>query len=492
MIKRNEIRIPAFIIYLVFMQFGFLCAQPKERNTEKPNIILYVVDDLGTNDAGCYGNNTINTPGIDKLANEGVLFDNAFCTTPTCSASRSVILTGKYNHANGQYGHSHGGFHFSAFDYIKSLPVILDSVGYRTMRVGKFHVAPESVFHFQDYHPKKSEYPEEVWQDFDKSPYSVFYNSRSPEMLAEDMHEFITKEPNSPFFLYFATFEPHRPFGREGSKKVLPEDVIVPEHLPDIPEIREELAKYYMSAERADKGLLKLIEILKETGHWDDTIILFTSDNGRPFTGAKANLYEPGIRLPFVFRNPFQDKQGISTDAMINFTDITPTLLDFAGVDISKYNFHGRSFKDQLGVEKSVGFDTVFASHTFHEIQMYYPMRMIRDREYKFIWNLAYGQYFPLGVVGKHFLDLVSRNNLEFIGKRKVRDYLIRPKFELYNLSKDPNEINNLAYNPEYAELVKFYKNRLNKFQKDTDDIWDIYQDYEELENYVEKYLNKE
>lgn len=477
------------IFFLLFLMGG--CNNSSQKNIPDkkslPNIILYVVDDLGTNDAGCYGNKVINTPGIDALAKEGTLFNFAFCTTPTCSASRSVILTGKYNHANGQYGHSHFEFHFSAFDNIKSLPIILDSAGYRTMRVGKFHIAPEKVFHFQNYHPKKAEYPDEVWKAFNKAPIYPFANSRSPEVLAEDMREFITNKSGSPFFLYFATFEPHSPYPREGSKDIKPEDVIVPDHLPDIPEIRDELSKYYMSAERGDKGLLKLIEILKETGQWDNTIILFTSDNGRPFPGAKANLYEPGIKLPFVFRNPLQDKQGIVTNAMINFADITPTLLDFAGVDIAKYNFHGRSFKSQLSLEKSVGFDTVFASHTFHEIQMYYPMRMIRDRNYKFIWNLAYEQNFPLGVECMPFLNLIQSNKLEYIGKRRIVDYLHRPKFELYDLLKDPNEIDNLAYNTNYAELLKFYKNRIFKFQNETGDVWNIYQDYEELEDYVNK-----
>jgi N-sulfoglucosamine sulfohydrolase len=204
---------------------------------------------------------------------------------------------------------------------------------------------------------------------FNESPKYPFANTRAPEVLAEDMRTFITQK-ESPFFMYFATFEPHAPYYREGSDTINPENIIVPEHLPDVPAIREELAKYYMSTQRADKVLLKLTQILKETGQWENTIILFTSDNGRPFPGAKVNLYEPGIKLPFVFRNPFQSKQNVVTDAMISFTDITPTLLDFAGVDISKYGFHGRSFKSQLDKEKSVGFDTIYASHTFHEIQM--------------------------------------------------------------------------------------------------------------------------
>ncbi len=453
-----------FCAFLIFWS-GTISASNKKTNN-RPNIILYVVDDLGTNDAGCYGNPFIKTPGIDALAEAGTRFTHAFCTSPSCSASRSVILTGLHNHANGQYGHSHGKFHFSAFSNIKSLPVMLEDEGYRTMHIGKFHVAPLEVFQFQNQKENSKEKTKKISVD-------------------ERIDQFISDDSGSPFFLYYCTMEPHRPFKRHGSDTIRAEDIVVPNHLPDIPAIRSDLAKYYMSAQRADKGLLNLIEKLKRENKWDNTIILFTSDNGRPFMGAKLNLYEPGIRLPFVLRNPFQKRHGIVSDAMISFTDITPTLLDLAGVDISKLNFHGRSIKSQLNKEKSIGFDTIYASHTFHETTMYYPMRMIRDRRYKLIWNLAYGQPFPLGVSAERFAKLIKDNQLAKFGKRLIKDFLQRPKFELYDLINDPDEVNNLAYNLEYQHLVNFYKSKLYDFQKNTDDLWKVYQDYDELEKYL-------
>ncbi len=122
-----------------------------EKPIQKPNVILYVVDDHGTDDAGCYGNPVIKTHGLDMLAREGTRFTHAFCTTASCSASRSVILTGLHNHATGQYGHQHGYSHFVSFPNVKSLPVLLADAGYRTASVGKYHVAPEEVYHFQQY-----------------------------------------------------------------------------------------------------------------------------------------------------------------------------------------------------------------------------------------------------------------------------------------------------------------------------------------------------
>jgi len=111
------------------------------------NVLLYVVDDQGSTDAGCYGNPVIKTPGLDELAQNGTRFTHAFCTTASCSASRSVILTGLHNHANGQYGHQHGYNHFITFNDVKSLPVLLAQHNYRTTSAGKYHVAPEGWSH---------------------------------------------------------------------------------------------------------------------------------------------------------------------------------------------------------------------------------------------------------------------------------------------------------------------------------------------------------
>jgi len=120
-----------------------------EKPPRKPNVLLYVTDDQGTDDAGCYGNGVIKTPGLDTLARYGTLFTNAFCKTSSCSPSRSVILSGLYNHTNGMYGLQHSYHHFSSFSKVKTLPVLLADAGYRTARIGKYHLAPEQVYRFQ-------------------------------------------------------------------------------------------------------------------------------------------------------------------------------------------------------------------------------------------------------------------------------------------------------------------------------------------------------
>jgi len=448
---------------------------------DRPNIVLFLVDDLGTDDAGCYGNPVIRTPALDQLAAEGTRYTHAYCSSPSCAASRSTILTGLHNHATGHYGHSHFEFHFSAFDFIKSLPVILDSVGYRTMRVGKLHVAPpHTVFRFDDYLPKKSEDPNRVWKHFDEAPYYPHSGSVIPPVeYAEKLRNFLSADDQEPFFLYFCPWDPHHPFRREGSDTIYPKDVIVPAHLPDIPEVREDLAKYYMSMQRADKGMERIVEILKAAGKWENTIFMFTSDNGRPFPGAKPNHWDPGIRLPFVVYDPAAERQNVVSDAMISFVDITPTILDYAGVGTERYDFHGRSFRETVGREHTPGFDTIFASHTFHEIQQYWPMRTIRTRKYKLIWNLEFEKIYPLGGGSGNFPSKVLERGYSSLGVRSLKSFLDRPQFELYDMENDPNEIRNLSGDPEYADVLEELKQRLFRFQEETGDIWDVYQGYD-------------
>jgi len=426
-------------------------AQVKQRN-----VLLYVVDDQGSEDAGCYGNPVIKTPGLDRLASEGTRFTHAFCTSASCSASRSVILSGLYNHANGQYGHQHAYHHFAAFPEVLSLPVMLEAAGYRTACVGKYHVAPEEVYHFQRY---------------DKV--------RAPVDMAEGCRDFITGD--GPFFLYFCVTEPHRPFRRQGSDPVDPGDVLVPPFLPDTPACREELAQYYGSVQRADSGLVRLMALLEETGHWEDTLIIYISDNGIAFPGAKTTTYEPGLRLPCVVRNPYQAERGAVCNGLVTWADLTPTILDFAGATPDDAAFHGRSFLSTLDQANPSGWDEAYASHTFHEITMYYPMRVVRTRRYKLIWNIAHGLEYPFASdlhASKTWQDIVTRGATHF-GKRTVDAYLHRPKFELYDLENDPDEVHNLADDPDHATVLAELKAKLKAFQERTKDPWILKWDYE-------------
>jgi N-sulfoglucosamine sulfohydrolase len=469
------------LISAILFAFLFCCAAVAGQR----NVVLIVTDDQGMV-AGCYGNSVIKTPNIDGLAADGTRFTHAFCTTSSCSPSRSVILTGLFNHANGQYGLEHGYNHFRSFDNVKSLPVMLGEAGYRTARVGKYHVGPESAYHFDRV---------------------LGGNSRNPVDMAERSRRFIESKSDQPFFLYYATNDPHRgaranwaplkpnsfgnePPGQEPEGVVpvhyKPEDVIVPPFLPDTPVCRAELAQYYESISRVDSGVGRLIEILKKAGKFHDTLIIYISDNGVPFPGAKTTVFEPGLNLPCIVRNPNAKKRGVVSEAFVSWVDITPTILDFAGVPFPSPSperggergggaLHGKSFLSILEQKKPDGWDEIYASHTFHEVTMYYPMRVVRSGKYKLIWNIAYPLPFPFAsdLYGSAtWQDTIKRGEDYVYGKRSVSAYEHRPQFELYDLEKDPDEIHNLADDPAHHDLLITLQQKLKQFQKRTDDPW--------------------
>lgn len=437
-------------------------AEPAASAPRQPrrNVLLFVADDLGSGDAGCYGHPVIKTPGLDRLAAAGTRFTHAFCTTASCSASRSVILTGLHNHANGQYGHEHAFHHFRTFEQIRSLPALLGSAGYRTVSAGKFHVGPKEVY-----------------------PFERFIQGGSPEQMAENCRAVLAEDSDRPLFLYFCTTEPHRPFRREGSDEFDPARVVVPPYLPDTPECRQELAQYYGSVQRMDRGMARLLELLRETGHWDDTLVIFVSDNGIAMPGAKTTVYEPGIRLPCVVRLPSAPSQGAVCDAMISWVDLTPTILDYAGVELPPgYSLHGRSFLPLLqGRAPEGGWDEVYASHTFHEITMYYPMRVVRTRTHKLILNLAHPLPFPFAsdlYASSTWQSVLLRKDANY-GPRSVDAYLHRPRWELYDLANDPWESRNLADDPQHAETLAQLQAKLKAWQQRTGDPWVVKYEYE-------------
>ena len=447
-----------------------LAAQAIAQDAPPRNVVLMVVDDQGL-DAGCYGHPTAKTPHLDALAAAGTRFEYAFCTTASCSASRSVILSGLHNHANGQYGHMHGYNNFHTRASVRSLSLLLSDAGYRTCSIGKYHVQPEANYHFEHYGNEGIQ------------------GARNGARMADNARAFILQNDEQPFFLYFCTSDPHRARQGFANDNDYPgievveydaETLHVPDFLPDLPETRSELAEYYQAVSRADQALGELVDVLHETGHWDDTLLIYTSDNGMPFPGAKTNLYEPGMRLPLVVRRPSQEA-GVVSKALVSFVDFVPTILEYCGAEGPAYDLHGRSLLRILEESDPPGWGQVFASHTFHEITMYYPMRVIRTARYKYILNLADGLPFPFAsdLYASPTWQAVLAGNFEKYGARRVEDYIHRARHELYDLQSDPQEVINLADDPDHAEVLADLQQRLRAFQQTTGDPWSVKYRYE-------------
>lgn len=447
-----------FLSMLSALPVGFKlasAASPRPRN-----VLLLIADDLGR-DLHCYGNSVIQTPNIDAIASRGVLFTNAFATVSSCSPSRSVMLTGLYNHTNGQYGLSHGASNQQTFPWVRSLPQVLAEHGYRTGIIGKYHVAPQAVYPF-------------MW-----GVDSGIGEIPDVESIAQQAQEFFNRDRHQPFFLLIGYKEPHREkanFANErqysGIKKIVytKSAVNLPYFLPNLPEVRQDLAEYYQAISRLDQGIGLVMKALAQSGKQQDTLVIFVSDNGMPFVGAKTNLYDSGIHLPLIICSPWQQR-GIINQAMVSWIDIMPTILDWANIQPPD-NLPGRSLLPILAQTNPQGWDKIFASHTFHWITEYYPMRAIRTRQYKYIWNLAAQLPYPISADIKNspsWQNIIKRK--QQLGDRHLKAYLQRPEHELYDLQTDPHELRNLATSAQSSVLTALQA-QVREMMEHTNDPW--------------------
>ena len=254
--------------------------------------VLFLIADDWSRIAGCYGNSVVRTPRIDAFAGEGAIFDQAFCTSPSCAVSRACILTGYHSHTHGQYGHCHGIHGFSTHPHITSTPSSLKEHGYATACIGKKHVEPPSVYPF-DFEPE--------------------VNARNGVELARAARDFWAAHSDQPFYMHVGFSDPHRAgrgFGNERPYSDVPEtpyspdDVVVPPYLPDVPDVRADLAEYYQAVSRFDFGVGCLLDALEESGRAEETLVIVTTDHAMPFPGAKASFFDSGHHCPFILRAP--------------------------------------------------------------------------------------------------------------------------------------------------------------------------------------------
>ncbi|MCE9565366.1 MAG: sulfatase [Planctomycetes bacterium] len=429
------------------------------------NVVLLIADDLGLQ-LGCYGDAVAKTPNLDALAKTGTRFTHAFASVSSCSCSRASILTGLPTHASGQYGLAHATHNQYTFRTVRGLPALLVPAGYRSGVIAKLHVQPKEVYPFDVEVPN---------------------GGRNPVSIAAEVKKFVADTGDKPFFLLVGFTDPHRAakgFANDGkypaevpAVKFDPKTLPLPYHLPDQPDARADLADYYQSVTRLDDGIGRVLKELADAKKLDDTLVIFVSDNGIPFPGAKSTLYDAGVRLPMIVRKPGQ-KAGVVSSAMVSWTDITPTILDWCEVKPvaakKEIALPGRSFLPTLEREKIENWDVVYGSHQFHEITMYYPIRMARTRQYKYLLNLAHPLEFPHAsdLWGSDTWQGILKRGDKMMGQRSVASYLNRPKEELYDLESDPNELKNIANDPKHKDALVNLRKLCQEWREKTNDPW--------------------
>ncbi|XP_072932337.1 N-sulphoglucosamine sulphohydrolase isoform X2 [Epargyreus clarus] len=395
------------------------------------------------------------------------------------------------------YGLHHGVHHFNSFNNTQSLPNTLRRNGVYTGIIGKKHVGPAEVYRFDFEQTEENNHINQVGR-----------NITHMKLLAREFFGNAKKE-NKPFFLYVGFHDPHRcghsepqygPFcerfgsGEEGMGLIpdwkpwyyVWDEVQLPDHIPDTEAARRDVAAQYTTMSRLDQGVGLLLKELEDAGYSNDTLIIYTSDNGIPFPSGRTNLYDSGLREPLLISSPAPEaRKHAASYAMVSLLDIMPTVLDWFGIKREPEESNDISSEDDSKsllpiLEKEPPASearAVFASQTHHEVTMYYPMRAVRTRRYKLIHNLHFAMPFPIDqdlYVSPTFQDILNRTRTKqpLRWYKTLKQHYYRPQWEFYDIRADPLELNNLHGKPSLASTEAALRARLAGWQRRGRDAW--------------------
>jgi N-sulfoglucosamine sulfohydrolase len=419
--------------------------------SERPNILLLISHDLGCH-ISPYGNAVEESPNLAAFAKQGMRLDSHFVTSPGCSQSRSSLVTGRYPHANGQFGLANFGWKIKRDEIL--MPAALKESGYRTAMIGVWHLHEWTLGAFDDISDDVS--------TLDTSPegFSDVASDRASRWITE-------YDGDQPFYLHVGFWEVHRPFcGSEAEvarADAIPRDrVTIPPYLPQTEPTEREFAELHQSVGLVDGGVQRVLTALEDSGRAENTIVLFTADHGLPFPRAKGTLYDPGIQVSFLARWPGKIAPNQSSATLTSNADVMPTVLEAAGVGAPD-SVQGTSFLGALtgDVDGGVSREFVFAEKTYHE--HYDPIRSVRTQQFKYIRNFADR---PKLVLPSDIYNSPTRASMD--DDENIWGH--RPEEELYDLKKDPLEHNNLAGVPLFGNERSRLSTVLREWMLETED----------------------
>ncbi len=442
------------------------CEAVEERSgTQRPNILFAISDDQSWPHAGAYCDTNVSTPAFDRVAREGALFTHSFTAAPSCTPSRSAILTGQAIWRLEEAGMLMGTLP-PKFDVF---PRLLEEAGYDIGYTGKGWSPGDYQATGRVEYPIGPAYNERQYESVPDGIRNIDYAANFEQFLEE-------RQGDRPFFFWFGASEPHRRYDKGAGlrKGKTTANVAVPAFLPDTEEIRSDILDYYVEIEWFDSHLGRMIQALDNAGELDNTLIVVTSDNGMPFPRAKTTLYDWGTRMPLAIRWPGRGAGGPVVDDFVSHTDFAPTFLQAAGVTIPA-SMTGRSLapllasgdSGQVEPERDRAF-TAIERHTWCRPNgALYPSRAIRTREFLYIRNYTPDRWpagdpdfdaAPQGFYGdidrcptKTFM-MEPENRKQFPREFEL-GFGKRPAEELYEIATDPAQVNNLAADPAHAEV---------------------------------------
>jgi arylsulfatase A-like enzyme len=400
----------------------------------KPNILYLHSHDTGRY-VQPYGYGVL-TPNIQLLADQGILFREAFSASSSCSPSRASLATGQYPHSNGMLGLAHRGF--KLFDYGHHVVHPLRSAGYYSALVGEQHISENEDTSVLGY-----DHVEEIPRT-------------NVDIVAPAAVELIRNGLPEPFFLSVGFFETHRSYFDPSSVR----DTLYsqpPTNLPDTIGTRYDMAAFKASARSLDHGVGAVLMALVAAGIADNTLIVFTTDHGLAFPGAKATLTDRGIGVNLILRGPDGFTGGKVVDALVSQIDLYPTFCELAGVHTPDWA-QGTSLMPLVRGEEKVR-DEIFAELTYHAA--YEPQRAIRTRRFKYI------RYYSDG--GPVLANVDDSTTKDLMIKMGWADRPVDHE-QLYDLPLDPNEMRNVAQEERYADVRQELADRLDAWMRETAD----------------------
>ncbi len=409
---------------------------------ERPHIVLILTDDVSWNDLGCYGHPTLKTLNLDALAEQGLRFTQAYLTTSSCSPSRCSIITGRYPHNTGAPE-----LHTELPPGQVLFPKLLQQAGYYTVLSGKHHMG-----------------------EYASTAFDKVSRGKGPG-LEEDWVELLRDRPrDQPFFGWFASSDAHRGWQMDDSApRYEAEDVVVPPYLIDDVATREDLASYYHEVSRTDTYMGQIVEELKRQGIFENTLIWYVSDNGRPFPRCKTRLYDSGIKTPLIVSWP-RGIQPAVIDGLASAIDIAATCLDVADIDQDP-RLQGVSLRPMFTDATAVLREVAFAEHNWHVYQNH--ERMVRFGDYLYIRN-----NFPdqanlckeafIGDAGESLLAAHRAGELKPAQRMVFRETC--PPEELFHVPSDPYQLHNVASDSTHASALTAARRLLEEWTEETGD----------------------
>lgn len=400
---------------------------------QPPNILYIHSHDTGRY-VQPYGH-AIPTPNIQRLAEAGVLFRQAFCAAPTCSPSRTSLLTGQYAHSSGMIGLAHRGFRLN--DYRQHIVHTLRAAGYFSALFGVQHLAND---------------PAQLGYD------RVWTASTRADQVAPAAAAFLAHGPPQPFFLDVGFGETHRDFAPPGPAED-PRYCLPPHPLPDTPQTRQDMAAYKASARILDQGIGAVLDALDAAGLAENTLVICTTDHGLAFPGMKCNLTDHGIGVMLIMRGPGGFAGGRVCDALVSQIDLFPTICDLLAIAQPPW-LQGRSLLPLLRGEVDQVNEAIFSEVTYHAA--YEPQRAVRTQRWKYIRRFSDR---PTPVLPN--CDDSPSKDLWLAHGWRERTVAAE---QLYDLVFDPNEAHNLAGDPALADVLADMRARLDQWMRATDD----------------------